>query len=283
MKNSVNTDMSNFWNGEGGQKWLQFDEKLKHGLKPFGQMAMAAGAISSGDHVADVGCGSGDTTFEMANVVGEKGHVQGIDISFPILAAAERHRRRHNKQSVSFHCSDVQVHDFEPGIFDVVFSRFGVMFFEHPVMAFKNLWSALKPGGRLAFVAWQSLRDNEWMEMSMDVVARHLPVPKPSAPHEPGPLSFANAGRIEKILSTAGFSRIKIEAVEAPFILGDTIEHAVRFLTHLGPAAAVINKSEANDETRAHIVRDMSDSLEEAQTVEGVSVGARVWVVSANR
>ncbi|NQU61268.1 MAG: class I SAM-dependent methyltransferase [Rhodospirillales bacterium] len=281
MDNTVNADMVEFWNGVGGQKWLRFQDNMKESLKPFGHMAMDAASISTGEQVIDVGCGCGDTTFEIARRVGPGGQVLGVDISKSLLAEATGRATSAGQETVTFENADAQTHPFSPNAFDVVFSQFGVMFFGHPAGAFKNLRSALKSGGRVAFATWQPAKNNEWITLSLDVVAKHLPLPAPSGPEEPGPLSFGDTERVKKILTKAGFSDIGMEGVSTSFIAGPNLDYAVEFLTQLGPAGRAITNSEANEETKSRIAGDMRDALGAYETDRGVEIGSAIWVVTA--
>jgi len=281
MDNAVNADMSEFWNGEGGQKWLHFQDRLKVNLMPFGNMAMDAASFSAGDRVLDVGCGCGDTTIEIARLVGPAGNAHGIDISTPILSQATQGIPAAAKLNVTFERADAQVHQFEAGTFDVVFSRFGVMFFDDPVVAFANLRSALKPGGRVAFTAWQSAKNNEWVSLPLGVVAKHMPLPEPLGPEEPGPFSFGDQERVERILTQAGFSDIQMEGVNCPFVVGDNLDFATGFLMQMGPASSAIAKSDADEETKERISGDMRDALKALESDRGVVMSSATWVVTA--
>jgi len=281
VDNTVNADMSEFWNGDGGQKWLRFQDRMKVNLMPFGHMAMTAASLSTGERVIDVGCGCGDTTFEIARLVGPSGYAHGIDISTPILAQANERAVSASEKNVTFERADAQIHRFDPAAFNVIFSRFGIMFFDDPVVAFKNLRSALKSGGRIAFVAWQSAKNNEWISLSLDVVAKHIPLSAPPGPEEPGPLSFGDTERLKQILVQAGFSDIGIEGVSIPFIVGDNLDYAAKFLTQMGPASGAIANSDANEETKFRIVSDMRDALGAFETDQGIAMSSATWVVTA--
>ena len=68
------------------------------------------------------------------------------------------------------------------------------MFFADAAAAFTRLRSALRsalhPGGRLACICWQALRDNPWLAVPLAAAARHLTLPPPPAPDAPGPFSW---------------------------------------------------------------------------------------------
>ena len=281
MSGMVNADMSEFWNGEGGEKWLRFQDKMDASLKPLGQAAMAVAGFSAGWGVIDVGCGCGDTSIEIARRVGHGGHVHGIDISRPILARAKERAEYAAAENVVFECGDAQTHGFAPATFDAVFSRFGVMFFEDPVSAFRNVRRALRPGGRLTFICWQSAKENQWVTVPLDLVANHVTLPEPPGPEEPGPLSFGDSARVMRILTDAGFSGTKIERFETSFTVGRNLEETVEFLTQMGPAGSAISRSDADDTVKSRIADDLRDVLAPYETESGIVMDAATWIVTA--
>lgn len=283
MNASVNTDMSEFWNGEGGEKWVHFQESIDAHLLPFGQEAIAAAALSDGESVVDIGCGSGDTSFELARYVGLNGRVLGVDISEPILELANKKIISTNPPNIRFEQGDAQIFRFEAESFDVIFSRFGVMFFDDSIAAFKNLHRALKSNGKITFVCWQSVQNNEWITFPLTVVAKHVPLPAPLSEDEPGPMSFAAPEKVRRILGAAGFSNIEINAFSAPFTVGNSIEESVAFLTQLSPVSGAIERSIADDTIKSQITADLLDALSPYETDRGVTMDAATWIVTANK
>jgi len=287
MDTVTNTDMHEFWSGHGGLKWLRFQEILKKGLSVFGQKAIIAASIDAGNRVLDIGCGCGDTTFDIARLVGKYGHVHGVDISNLILnevsnsgQCRDEKRYLHN---LSFECADVQSHQFEPNIFDVAYSRFGVMFFSNPIAAFTNIRQTLQPDGRLVFICWQSITTNQWVSLALDVVANHISLPPPSNTKEPDAFSFGDPKRVQKILEVAGFIDISIQNYETQFNIGADIDEAVTFLTHMGPASCVIESLEFSSATRGHIITDLFEAIAPYETEDGVNLGAATWIVTARK
>ncbi len=281
MDKIANSDMDAFWNGEGAEKWLRLMGRMDKNLLHFGHEAMDAGAVSIDDLVLDIGCGCGDTSFDMGRRVDTGGHVHGIDISDPFIAEARKRKKSIGVTNVTFGSGDAQVFTFEEDIFDVVYSRFGVMFFDDPVKAFKNIRLAMKPGGRLAFICWQPAQDNEWVARSLEVVANHVPLPEPPGPEDPGPMSFGDVNRIRRILTEAGFLDIRITGSDTPFTIGETLDEAVDFLTQLGPAGGAIFQSGADDLSKSRIVSDLHHTLSGFQTNDGIVLGAATWIVTA--
>src|SRR6185369_15072156 len=193
--------------------------------------AMDAAAVAAGERVLDVGCGCGSTTIELARRAGPTGHVVGADISGPMLADARARTAAAGLGNVELVHADAQTHAFPPSAFDLVFSRFGVMFFADPTAAFANLRGALRPGGRLAFVCWRSLPENPWMAVPLMAALQHLPPPTIPGPEDPGPFSFADRGRVERILGGAGWSDVTVTPLDETLTLpGGEIPQTVGFL-----------------------------------------------------
>src|ERR1700730_3278864 len=144
MENPVmhdrNADQIAFWNGPGGQHWTHRQEVQDALLGPISAVLMDRAAAVSGERVIDIGCGCGATSIELAKRVGPTGHVLGIDVSAPMLARARE--RAPQDAPVEFIQADATVHPFEAARADLLFSRFGVMFFAEPALSFANLRKA---------------------------------------------------------------------------------------------------------------------------------------------
>jgi len=283
MNGAANADMSEFWNGANGLKWVEFQDMMDVSLMPLGHRAMTAGKVSDGDRVIDVGCGCGDTSLELARRVGAGGHVLGVDISTPMLARAES--RAAAQKNVAFMNGDAQACAFEAAAFDVVFSRFGVMFFDSPVVAFENLKSALKPGGRIAFVCWRAARDNPWVRLPLEVIANHVPLPAPSPPGEPGEFGFADGQRVNRILADAGFTETSVEKLDMPITVagGGGIDETIAFFFEMGPSGRAIAAADADEGTKSRIAADLRDALTPHATKNGVVMDTATWIVTARK
>jgi len=283
MTDQVNAGMSEFWNGKGGESWVSREARLEASLRPFGQHAMAAGSIVAGQRILDIGFGCGDSTIELAGEVGPEGQVHGVDISVAMVDAADKKAAQMDIANVSFECADAQTKAFPLANYDLVFSRFGVMFFDDPIGAFKNIYSALKPGGRLAFICWAPRNQNAWVGLPLQVVAKHLSLPAPPGLYEPGPFSLSEEAHVSGILGAAGFANIAVESFQTPFVLGEDVDEALSFLMQLAPSGSAINNAEADDETRARIALDMAELLKSHENNKGVSMGAAALLVTADK
>jgi SAM-dependent methyltransferase len=237
-------------------------------------------AIGAGERVLDVGCGCGETSLALARRVGATGSVLGVDISTVMLERARA--RAAGVANVRFLAADAQTHGFAPASFDVVFSRFGVMFFKDPRAAFSNLAQALAPGGRLGFHCWKSLAENPWMTVPLFAALQHVPPPTPPPPDAPGPFAFADAERVRGILADAGLAEIDFESRNDTMGVGaGSLDEAADFALQMGPASIAIR--EATPETVAKVRASVREALAPYQTPEGVRLATSSWVVTARK
>ncbi|MCG8693102.1 MAG: class I SAM-dependent methyltransferase [Minwuiales bacterium] len=283
MSEAANAGMLEFWNGDAGQKWVRFQERMDVSLAPFGHKAMDVAGLADGAKVIDVGCGCGDTSFELARRVGETGSVLGVDISEPMLARARERAQATGVDTVAFRQADAQVQTFDESAYDAVFSRFGVMFFEDPVTAFRNLKSALKPGGRIGFACWQPAKDNPWVRIPVGVAKQYVEMPAPPGPDDPGEFAFGDPDRVRRILSEAGFADIVIDKLDMPIAVagGTGLDAAVEFLTQMGPTARALAEANVGDDAKARMMADLREALVPYDTDDGVVMQSGTWIVSA--
>jgi SAM-dependent methyltransferase len=275
-----NAEQITYWNEQGGPRWVKLQEALDRQLASFGEIVMDRLAIRSGERVLDVGCGCGETSLALGRRVGTGGSVLGIDISTVMLERARARSR--DIANVQYLVADAQTHAFAPASFDVVFSRFGVMFFQDPRAAFTNLLRALQPGGRVGFHCWKSLADNPWMTVPLFAALQHVPPPTPPAPDAPGPFAFADPNRVRGILGDAGFAEIEFESRNDMMGVGmGSLDDAVDFALQMGPASIAIR--EATAETLAKVRASVRDALGPYQTSDGVRLATSSWVVTARR
>jgi len=278
-----NAEQITYWNDTAGPKWVAYEDLLDAQIRALGEAAMDHVGIQTGDRVLDVGCGTGQTSIELARRVGTGGAVTAIDISGPMLARA-RARADGAARSVDFLEADAQTHRFEPASFDVCFSRFGIMFFAEPDVAFANLRSALRPAGRLGFVCWQRLADNPWMLVPLMAAAQHITLPPPPAPDAPGPFALADQSRVRGILERAGFDDVTFEDHRTTLTVGGDgpLEQAVDFvLQGVGPTSAAMRQ--ADPAVRATVAGGVREALRPYHTPQGLRMASAAWLVSARR
>lgn len=244
-----NRDQAALWNDAAGRAWVEMQDVLDRVLAPFGARLIDAGFPGAGAHVADVGCGAGATTVEMARRVGPAGSCLGVDISRPLVQAARARVADGGPENVSFVQADAQTHPFQPGGFDAIISRFGVMFFDDPPAAFANLRRAVRLGGRLTFVAWRGPADNAFLTLGTRTAAPHLPPFPTPGPEDPGQFAFADPDRVRRILAGGGWSDVGIDPLDVPCSITEADLGA--YTTRLGPVGMALR--DADEPTRARI------------------------------
>jgi SAM-dependent methyltransferase len=271
-----NADQIAFWNGAGGHKWLRSTERLERGLTPLGAAAMAAAMPLPGEHVLDIGCGAGPTSLKLAEMVGLHGRVFGVDVSEPLIEAARA--RAVGVGNLHFDVADASEYKFEP-VFDLLFSRFGVMFFADPAAAFANLRRALKPGGRLAFVCWRAFKENGWAFIPFMAAVPHLPPIARPEPNAPGPFAFADGERVKGILHQAGFSGVALKPFDTRMAGSNTLDEAVGFSSEVGPVSRVL--ADAPEEKRQAAIGAIRETLKAYDDGSGIALPAACWIVTA--
>ncbi|OGT76902.1 MAG: hypothetical protein A3I78_09570 [Gammaproteobacteria bacterium RIFCSPLOWO2_02_FULL_56_15] len=266
-----------YWRGIGGDRWVLNMDVLELGIETFSAPLLQAAAPIPGERVLDIGCGGARTTISLAREIAPGGQITGIDISPQILSMARQ--RAGGIENLEFVLGDVTNTDLgDP--YDLLFSRFGVMFFDAPERGFRRLHACLKPGGRLVFLCWRSPQENPWMSGPAAVFASFIPtMPKPD-PDAPGPFSLADGEKIKGILSAAGFNDILLTKLDSVMQLGPLSE-AVPFLMQQGSAAAVL--AEITEQQRREIAAALGDHMRQYETASGITPPAAAWIVKATR
>lgn len=271
------------WNGRSGARWVANQARLDRMLAAFGEAAIAVAAPLQGETVLDIGCGAGASSFSLAARVGPHGHVRGVDISEPLIARARELAPA--GAPVAFELADAASAPLPDRAFDLLFSRFGVMFFDDPAAAFAHLRRALKPGGRLAFVCWRSAGENDWGRLPMDAIKEIVAPPAPLDPEAPGPFSFAHQERIARLLTEAGFVDIAIRPFDAtiPFGQGRTrsaaIEDALEMAFEVGPLSRAL--ADSAEDIRAQAADAVRAAFGTRPGEQSVMIDGAAWIVSA--
>lgn len=274
-----NAEQIAFWNGAGGQRWVERQAALDHMLAPVQEALLAHAAVQAGERVLDVGCGCGATMVALAEAVGPLGQVVGVDVSAPMLVRANDLAPA--EAPVTFLQGDAMVHHFKAAGADLVTSRLGVMYFSDPVRAFLNIRTALRSEGRVAFACWGELRDNPWALEPLQAAYDHVPKLPGLAPHAPDDFAFAARDWIEHVLGEAGLRRIRCERASVTLdMAGDGgVDAAAATALAMGPASrAVVGRP---DEAMVAATAAVKAALARYARGGAVMVPASFWIVTA--
>jgi ubiquinone/menaquinone biosynthesis C-methylase UbiE len=274
-----NADQAAYWNGPGGQRWIVRQELQDVVLAPVSEVLFARAEVAPGERVLDIGCGCGATSLELAQRVGAAGHVLGLDLSAPML---ERARQRTPPGArATFVSADATVYPFDPGDADLLFSRFGVMFFAEPARSFANMRRGLRRGGRVAFACWRDRRENPWLMIPLRAAYQYAPRLPELGPDDPGPFSFADEERVRRVLSEAGFAAIELQPRDLllDVAVGLGLDAAVEGALAIGPASRALQEQPPDIVTAA--TGAIRAALAPFETGGRVPLAGAIWLVTA--
>jgi SAM-dependent methyltransferase len=273
----ANAEQIALWNGCAGRGWVVAQDSLDRLFEPFEKLLVAAVAARGAQRVLDIGCGTGSTTLAVARQAGVHGTSAGIDISEPMIALA-RTRAELESAPPRFVCADAQTYAFAPASFDLIVSRFGVMFFDDSVRAFANLRRATKPGGELQAIAWREPAENPFMTTAERAAAPFVPQMPARRADEPGQFAFADRDRVHAILQSSGWAKIDIQPLDVECVL-PTRELDV-YLTRLGPLGRVLQQ--LDEPTRARVVGTVRAAFDPYVHGPEVRFTAACWMIGAS-
>jgi SAM-dependent methyltransferase len=273
---AVNAKQSEAWNGASGREFIEQRERHERMLGGLKARLLAAAQITDGENVLDIGCGCGDVTIAAARATG-RGHALGADFSRIQIAEARRLAAAAGVANVRFEVADAQVHPFGAGVFDVLLSSLGVMFFDDPAAAFANLRKALRRGGRLAILCWRSRAENPLFTTGFAAAAAVLglrEMPGPSAA-----FSLADTGRAGALLTGAGFGGIEFVAADEAMLIGRDVADALEY-ERASPAATEILAGLSPAQAAA-LTGQVRDRLAPYASPHGVIMPGAAWLVTA--
>jgi len=237
-----------------------------------------------GGRCIDVGCGFGDTTRQLAGLVGAEGFALGTDSSPRFIEDAVREADEAGVGNVGFEVADAQTAAWDP-VHDYAFSRMGTQFFAAPVPAMRVVRGALKPGGGLRKICWRRKEESPLWAQTEQVVQRFLSRPEEFEADTcgPGPFSLGNPETLGGILEAAGFAEVELHQRDFDYFMGKDMDEAVDALLAIGPGAELIRlNGEHGESRRPEIAAALAESYAAWRQADGSIVGrASVWLVAA--
>ena len=283
---SANVDMARYWTEDAGPSWIAERVRLDERLEPFGEFLIQGLEPQPGESILDVGCGAGASTLQIARSVGREGALVAVDVSSTMLdAAQERPDIAEDSSSapITWITADAQTYSFDEGSFDAIASRFGVMFFDDTVAAFRNLRNALRTNGRLAFVCWQPPASNQWISGGAEALDDLLEFPPPAEANKPGPFGLCDSTRTHALLDAAGFTAIEIDSVEAELPFSGTVDDMVTHQLSIAPIGAALRACGDDPALFGAVRARLRQIVGDLAESEGLTASAAAWLVRAQR
>lgn len=274
------------WNEILTPKWIRFRHLLSGNGGIHSQIADEHFDVRPGDRVIDVACGFGETSLSLGRRVGPSGEVLGIDCAESFIAIAEQERVQAGADNVRFELGDAMIADLPENYYDVAYVRFGMMFFQSPVRAMRNLRRALKPGGKLCMIVWRSLADNPAWRVAKEVALEFLPPPgDDAATCGPGPFSMGSEETDRAMLEAAGFPEVEVfKQIDADIRLGRDVDEAVDFQLLVGPSGEIIREAGDEGEKRLPDIRKaLADRFARSLRDDGVFLPSSTWAIMARK
>ena len=269
-----NAEAIQAWDGPLFDTWLRFRHVVTKGLGAHGDAALALVPPQKGQRVLDIGCGLGDTTQQIAELVGPEGEAVGVDAAERFIETATAETKEAGVANARFFAADVQTDPLD-GPYDMAFSRMGTMFFISPVAALRNVCKSLVPGGKFASVVWRRREDNHWLYRAQQIVEGI--VQKPEEYDEPtcgpGPFSMANADTLTDILGHSGFTDISLTRCDLDILGGTDLDEAIDLVMSIGPAGEILR---LQGDRAAHLLPQVDAALREGLS-EYVRDDGQVW------
>ncbi|MEM1381077.1 MAG: class I SAM-dependent methyltransferase [Pseudomonadota bacterium] len=269
------------WDGERGEKWKAHIEPLEAMLAPVDAPLIEALALHHPVQIAEIGCGGGMTSASILRKAPPGSRLRGYDVSQTLINLAAD-RNASFGPNAAFVCADAQTAQPDAVPFTRLASRFGVMFFENPKTAFRNLAGWLAPEGRFAFAVWGPPFENKWMYSVKEAVAQVTDWPSPD-PDGPGPFRYADADRFVDLLTRSGFADVSVSAWNGKLRVGGGMApaDAANFALSAFSIAEVLADLDQAAKDRAH---DLLRETFASNVTDGqVAMDARVHIVSGTR
>jgi ubiquinone/menaquinone biosynthesis C-methylase UbiE len=277
----VNDEQFEFWNEGIGKKWVEEDDSMNERLSILTKELFLRSNINRDDKILDIGCGGGQTAFEASEMVGENGYVIGADISKILLDLAKS--KYANTKNLEFKYCDVQNYEFRENSFNKVISRFGVMFFENPIEAFKNIYNSIQEGGSLNFVCWTNVMENEFFTDPTNIIIKHINKEFPEITRAPGPLAFSEADYVKEILVSSKFKNVKVEKVYSSISTNDSAKKDGGLLLKLGLGGRLLADANLSKKELSVIRDEMIEISQKRQKNGKITYKACLNYVSATK
>ena len=266
-----------YWNKKTVLPWVKFDKEMNNKFSYINKILLKNIKIKKDQSILDIGCGSGFTSFHLSKIVGVNGAVKAVDISRPLLNLFKK--KYGNINNLSCVKKDLQKTNFKNNIFDHAISRFGLMFFEYPLQAFKHIYFSLKSSGSLTFVCWTNFRYNQFFSIPAYCVSKKINIDIPKISNKPGPFAFREKSYLKKLLRLSGFKKIIIKNIKTKLKI-NSVKSEVEIMMSLGIGAQMLRENNINENTFNVIREDIRSQLKKVIKVQNY-YKANIFLVTA--
>lgn len=273
----ANKDQEEIWNGAGGKAWVRAQALLDAAFTPFERVLVETASAAGAARVLDIGCGTGATTLALGDALGPDAECLGLDISETMVTHA-RKRAAEAGSDAQFIVADAQTHEFAASHYDLITSRFGVMFFEDPVAAFRNLNRAAAPGAGMVLLSWRDPAENPFMTAAETAARPLLPGLPKREPNARGQFGFADSHRVTRILSEAGWQDLAHEKLDVdcrfPLSAMDL------YVSLMGPVGYAMAQG-VDEATREKVIDVVRAAIMEFAEGDEIAFTAACWKTAA--
>ncbi len=271
----------NEWQGdETAAAWQKHFPMMRTQLAAVTQALVDAAEVKPGMAILDLASGVGEPSLSLAKAAGPNGSVTATDFSSAMLSALRHNAEAEGLTNLKTETADAHELPFGDAAFDRVTSRFGVMFFGEVDRALAEVRRVLKPGGKMAFLVWGAPAPGTYFGTAVVPFVKRMEE-KPD-PDGPGPMRFAEPGKLTALVAAAGFTDVTetIHSFPAPYhgspeqMLADLMEIAAPFRT----AAATLSADQYKEAER-----EVLDGLAGFENNGVINVTAPVLIVSGTK
>ena len=244
---------------ESSQYWRKHQAIIEQMFAPLTNSLITAAQIRHGQHVLDIGGGSGEPSLSIAPIVGNEGSVTYTDPSAGMVETARDEAKGRGLTNINFYKAPAEELPFEDNTFDVAVGRLSVMFFPDVAAGLNEIVRVVKPGGRVSFLVWGSKDANPFFSSVTEVLDQVIP-PELEDEDAPGAFRFVHPGKLAKVLANVGLSQIEEQPL--PFRVAGPVK----------PEEFWELRSEMSESLRAKLAKLTSDQKRAVKEAVGTAV-----------
>jgi ubiquinone/menaquinone biosynthesis C-methylase UbiE len=246
-----NIEQKNYWNNTASQKWIKEYDSIKYRLKEVTDHFFKILPKLDNFKILDVGCGTGETLLSLSKLIDKNSKVTAIDISQSMIEFAKNKlSAQSNFNQYAFVVDDAQTHIFNKNYYDLIISRFGMMFFSDPLFAFKNIYNSLKFGGEILFCTWSGIKDNDFFGIPLITLSNYLDVSIPNFDNQPGPMSLSEPRLIRSLLEHSGFNDVEVITKKVNLMGLENLDQQLFILLNIGPTGRLFKESKLDQDKK---------------------------------